>query len=387
MNELAIYGLLVATVAYAIYPLGFEFYTYSSRELIALDNSVRGEFIKTQMVLHFLLYLVFLPLFCLLFYFEVLSYDYIGFFFVILILEHINQELFRMLVALSKQLHASLALFFRQGAWALVVVLVMYFYPNTRHLENILMAWALGGLVSLFISLYAVIILKSGSWESKVNWRWIKNGLYIAIPFLVATLGTNGIMTLDKYFIDFMHGKEALGVYVFYLALSISLLSFLDAGVFSFLYPKMVAVASKNDWAGLVDLMNKMFIQVVILSVLFLFFATLFLEYLVQWVGKGDFAERTHIFYILLAMVFLQALSYIPHYALYALRKDRPIIYSGLFSLLFFIAFVLLYDYFGFELPVPLSLISTFFIVLLWKTFSFLVEYKKSNYIGEEPLC
>src|SRR5690554_5042629 len=95
LEELALYGLLVATVAYAIYPLGFEFYTYSARELIGTDNSERGEYFKSQAVLHIISYLVFLPLFALIFYFDFLPHDYILLFYIILILEHLNQELFR----------------------------------------------------------------------------------------------------------------------------------------------------------------------------------------------------------------------------------------------------------------------------------------------------
>src|SRR5690554_889302 len=68
--ELGLYGLIIATIAYGIYPLGFEFYTYSTREIIGLEESQRGVLLKSQLALHVKLYLFFLPLFLFLFFFE-----------------------------------------------------------------------------------------------------------------------------------------------------------------------------------------------------------------------------------------------------------------------------------------------------------------------------
>ena len=66
-SDVGLYGLIVVTVAYSMYPLGFEFYTYSTREVIKAENAIKGRYLKSQMTLHALLYVLVLPIFILIF--------------------------------------------------------------------------------------------------------------------------------------------------------------------------------------------------------------------------------------------------------------------------------------------------------------------------------
>lgn len=377
IEEYAIYGLIVATIGYAIYPLGFEFYTYSTRELVRAKNKERGRFLKSQLALHAIFYAIALPLFCFLFVFNLIHAEYIAFFYILVVLEHANQELFRLQVALSKQLQASCSLFLRHGAWVLVVVLLMWYEPSYRNLHTVLMAWSIGGVFSLLLSILIVTKMQMGGWSERVDWSWAKKGLLVAIPFFIATIGVNGITTVDKYLIGFVQGSEFLAVYILFLSLSVSLISFLDAGVFSFLYPSMISKAKESDFVGIISLMKKMLIQVVFFSFFFLLFAFVFLDIILGWVGKQSFKANVVVFYVLFLMVFVQALSYIPHYALYAIGKDKPIVYSGVASFFIFIGVSALYYSLGLELAIPFSMLTTFCAVLVWKTYSFKLEYGK----------
>ncbi|MDC4293270.1 hypothetical protein NQ625_14950, partial [Acinetobacter baumannii] len=61
-QEVGIYGLLVVLVSYSLYAVGFDFYTFSTRELLHKEKEKWGGFLKTQGYLILFAYLLFLPL-------------------------------------------------------------------------------------------------------------------------------------------------------------------------------------------------------------------------------------------------------------------------------------------------------------------------------------
>lgn len=369
--ELGLYGLIIATIAYGIYPLGFEFYTYSTREIIGLEESQRGVLLKSQLALHVKLYLFFLPLFLFLFFFEFLPWAVWLWFYLLLVLEHLNQELFRLLIAMSKQLSASIALFFRQGLWAIAVAACMYFDSDFRNIEFVFLSWAIGSFIGLLISVYVIATLPISGWGQRVDWQWIKKGLKVAIPFFIATIGVNGVMTIDKYIFDFISGKELLGAYVFYLALSASLISFLDAGIFSFIYPSMVSAAKSKNYNLLYKKMKIMLLQVVVLSFIFLLIMSFSIDYILKIINKDIYRDNYFLFYFFFAAMLIQAISYVPHYGLYSKDDDTPIVLSGFLSFFVFVLSVWVLSFFDSILAVPISLIITYMFVLFWKSFSF----------------
>lgn len=378
-EEVGLYGLIVASIAYGIYPLGLEFYTYSTRELIKSDKSTCGRYLASQIRLYVVLYLVFLPLFLLLFYFNFLPWYVAVYFYVLLILEHANQEMMRLLIALSHQIAASVALFLRQGLWVLIVIPVMYFYPDYRSIDFILSLWVLGSIGAAAVSFVTFYNLGFKGWLSGFDWLWIKKGVLVSLPFFISTLSLSAIATFDRYLFDFFVGRDVLGAYVFYIGLAASLISFLDAAVFSFIYPKMIAAYAKEDLISFNSQVKKMFYQMLTLS--FIFFAASFLliDLIVGWIDKPIYSEHIFIFYIVVIAMFLQALSYIPHYALYAQGCDNTIIMSHGLSVVIFMISAFSLSYISELYAVPVALCITYFLVLVWKTSAY---YKRRLFLA-----
>lgn len=375
-GELGLYGLLVATVAYGIYPLGLEFYTFGNRELILTDDIKKGALIKSQLFFHLLMYILFLPMFLFLFYFELLPWILIFWFYLILILEHLNQEIFRILVAMSKQVTASIALFFRHGMWALVVAATMYLENDARNLKFVLLAWAVGNIISFGVVIFVLIKLPISGWTDSVNWSWVKRGLKVATPYFMATIGVNGILTIDKYIFDLFNGKEHLGAYVFFLAISAALVSFLDAGVFSFTYPQMISSVNNKEPDQLNKLMKKMTRQVLLCSAAYLVVVHFAMSFLLGLIGKDIYTNNISLFYLFFIAMFIQSLSFVPHYGLYAKKIDRPIVHSGVLSFCFFVFFCWTLSYISTLYAIPFAFILTYLFVFLWKLFHLRSSYE-----------
>lgn len=369
--ELGIYGLLTATIGYTLYLLGFDFYAFTTREILNRERSEWGGLLKCQGALSAVLYAVFLPLLSLIFLKGLLPWSLAGWFFALLVLEHLTQELGRLLVAISEQLLASVVLFLRSGIWAVAVTALMFIEPDSRSLDFVLGAWTLGSLAALLLGIFRLSQLKIGGWHKQVDWKWIAKGLKIAIPLLVATLAIRGVFTLDRYWFEALVGLEVLGAYVLFMGISNALMSFLDAGVFAFSYPGLITAHSRQDSAAFRQGLRKLLIQTLALSAAFAVIALLLIGPLLRWLGKSLYLEQQGLFPWILLATLLYAIGMVPHYALYAQGHDRPIIRSHIASLLAFIPATWLFSLHWPLLAVPLGLCTAFMLVLLWKSWAF----------------
>lgn len=369
--ELGLYGLLTASIGYALYLLGFDFYAFTTREIIKRERHEWGGLLKDQGALSLVLYAVFLPLLGLIFAKDLLPWHVAGWFFALLILEHLTQELGRLLTAISEQLLASVVLFLRSGIWAVAVTALMFIEPGSRSLDFVLGAWTLGSLAALLLGIYRISQLKIGGWHKQIDWQWIGKGLRIAIPLLVATLALRGLFTLDRYWLEALAGLEVLGAYVLFMGISNALMSFLDAGVFAFSYPGLITAHSRQDAAAFRQGLRKLLVQTLVLSAAFAVVALLLIGPLLQWLDKPLYLEQQGLFPWILLTTVLYALGMVPHYALYARGHDRPIIHSHIASLLAFIPATWLFSFNWPLLAVPLGLCIAFLTILLWKFWAF----------------
>lgn len=362
-----LYGLIVVTVAYGMYPLGFEFYTYSTREVIKANVDIKGQYLKSQIAFHLWLYCLVAPIFILVFYYELLPWYVAPWFFVLLITEHANQELMRMLIAIRKPIIATLVLFLRHGFWALIVALLFIFVPEFRSLEVVLIAWSISGVFSFFIAMQQTRSAITCGWNLPIDWSWVRRGIKIALPMFLGTMSLNFIATIDRYWFESLVSADALGAYVFYMAITAAAVSFIDAGVFAFIYPAMVSAASQRDKVTFNLLLKKMFYQALSLAVFFAVLIFIFVDYLLLLISKPIYFEMKGILYPLLGMMIVQVVSYVPNYALYTQNSDRAIILSNVLSSVVFIFCVSGLVYWNEILAIPVALIVVYLFLLAYK--------------------
>ncbi|MFL9542837.1 hypothetical protein ACKESD_13000, partial [Acinetobacter baumannii] len=125
-QEVGIYGLLVVLVSYSLYAVGFDFYTFSTRELLHKEKEKWGSFLKAQGYLILFAYLLFLPL-ILIISSCFIDIKWLLFLFFLIILEHLNQEVMRLLIIDKKLVWANNLLFIRSGLWCYIIIAAMYF--------------------------------------------------------------------------------------------------------------------------------------------------------------------------------------------------------------------------------------------------------------------
>lgn len=371
-GELGLYGLLTATIAYALYLVGLDFYIYTTREIAKIGELRFGGLLKNQIAMTAALYAVFLPSLLTIFAMKLLPWQLAVWFFVLLVLEHINQEIGRLLIALSQQHAASLNLFLRSGSWPLAAILLMSLHPGFKSLNSVLLLWIIGDLLALTFSALKLRQLEIHGWQERIDWGWIATGIKVAIPFLLATLAIRGIFTFDRYWVKELSSLEIVGAYVLFMGLSSAIISFLDAGVFSFIYPDLIRSYNAGNPALFRTQARSLLTQTILFLCALTLTATVLITPALSLIGKPIYSENITLFYWSLSSVILYSLGMVPHYCLYAQGKDRAIILSHLLGCAVFLLCTWALSSTLSYMAVPISLCIAFLAILTVKALAFI---------------
>lgn len=335
--EVGLYGLVVATVSYSLYFVGFDFYTFSTRDLLGRSRSEWAPLLFSQGMLFLALYLVVLPLALFLFVFGFLPWWLAGWVLALIISEHLAQEVSRLAIAMGRPLFASVMVFVRQGLWPIMFIALMWRWPEYRSLEALVMFWCVGSALSV---VFGGLLFRAVDWHQatlRLDLAWIRRGIAIAFPLLMATLALRGIMTIDRYAFEALNGPELLGAYSLFMGMAGAVLAFMDAGVFSFLYPRMINHYSKKDWHGFHAARSALRRHTLIWTGLLFLGGSIVGPWLFKLLPDEIYFNNWPLFVGLLAGMGIFVVGMIPHYGLYSMSQDKPIIKAHFFGLLVFL--------------------------------------------------
>jgi len=369
--DVALYGLVLATVTYVQFALGFDFYLFANRELISTERHSWTGILRDQGVFFALAYLILLPFCLLLFAFELLPWTSAAWFFPLLVVEHLSHELSRILIALSRPVLATMLLFLRAGAWILVLIPAMWLAPRFRTLEWVFIAWFVGASGACVLGAVSVARLVRWDLRRAVDWSWVRRGVRVAAPLLVGTLALKGLNTFDRYWIEAIGGVEPLAAYVLFVGVANAIKAFLDAGVFIFSYPGLIRAARSGDAVAFRASMRGLAWQTSAATTALVIAALVLIGPLLAWIDKPVYRAHVELLYWAVAAVVLYAAGMVFHYGIYAHRRDGAIVGSHLGGLAIFMASVgLLQAKLGF-VAVPIAVCVAYASILIWKALRF----------------
>lgn len=336
-EQLGIYGLFTVSINYALYLCGLDFYTYSQREMLSLSRMDWGRIIRHQFIFYGLLYFIIMPLLLFIFVSDLLPWQVIGWFYIILTFEHLSQELYRLLVVCDRITLAHIILFFRGGAWVFVVVALFWIKPEMHGLTVIWIGWSVGVAISILIAMFGVHkVIGPMYWRGPIDWIWIRRGIKVAAQYLIGTLSLRGLFTFDRYILDIHFGKSAVGVYSLFMSLVNSLQAFADAGVVSKLYPRIVVAYRTGCYKEFRHHLKNMTVGIALLYICFSAGLYLTIKPVFVLIGRQVYIGQVAILWVLLVACGIYCLGLVPHYALYAIGADRSIVISSIISLIVF---------------------------------------------------
>ncbi|WP_395690765.1 lipopolysaccharide biosynthesis protein [Nocardioides sp.] len=320
------YGLLAATIAFCVYAVGFDFYSYSTRQIIVSDRERWPMFLKSHANFSLLTYGVVLPVVSVMFLVGWLPIQLYVWFLLLLPLEHSCLEADRVLVAMGHQQAASLAAFIRQGLLLLALAPLLWLDPGSRSLATVLLAWIAFDAASLVFSV--AVIRRVSTWGSArvtVDWSWVRSGVRTSSVFLIGTLCLRALFTADRQLVSLWSSAGVLGAYTLFMSLAAGISSVIASGIHQFLYPSLVASASRHDrpafYRGLWALTWQTLATLIVLSA----GLAVASHQVLLAIGKDEYLALAWMLPWVLVAVGLFNISLIPHYGMYALHLDRHI--------------------------------------------------------------
>lgn len=331
LADLGIYGLFFTTITILVLVLGLDFYMFNTREILSVEQDTRLSLIINQLFLHLITYSFVLPLVLGVFYFNILPWQYLGWFYGILIAEHLSQELYRIFITLSKPFFANFLLFIRTSSW-IYILLFIWLHDDLKqfhNLELIWKMWLLGSVTSILLGIYQLkqtIPISDSS--NSVNFRWIQKGLTISAIFFLSTIMLKTIEFSDRYMIQYWLNNKDLGVYTFYANFTNVAQTIVFTLVVMIHSPKILEYANQNNFTAykkLKAIFNK---QIVFISIISFFIVVLAIYSALYLMNKPILYNNLVTFYILNFSILVQNYVLIYHYDLYSQKKDKKILFS-----------------------------------------------------------
>jgi len=317
VDQYGVFGLFQSSIIILTFVIGFDFYTFSAREILNNRPVKQNRYLKNQLVFHLIGYLLIIPIAFALSSFEIVPNKFIKYFILILVFEHLSQELYRLLILFGKTIISTIVLFTRSGVWVAVLFGISQFTDYKISIELVLILWSIGALVSVFIG-FKYLNFK---WVKGVDFLWIKNGILISIPFLIGTIFYKLVEFSGRYFLKFYLSNEAVGVFTFFSSIANILFVFVQTLVIIELYPTLVE--SKNSGFETFEKVFKNFKNKIYkTTVLGLLLSIIGIYPLLVFLDKFELLENIASYGLLLVSTFFFCLSFIYHYALYSFNRD-----------------------------------------------------------------
>lgn len=342
--EVGLFGLMLATVSFSVLVIGADYYTYAQRELLARPPEQWSFVLQHQAKAQLLLYVILIPAQLIVFIAGWMDWKYAVWFFVLLIVEHIAQEINRILVAMHKQLMASWVLFVRMGSWVLLVIPLMVIKPEFQNLKTLYTAWLVGALFAIALGLWGIKrVIPIWRWY-KLDLVWLKKGFKVGGLFLIATICFKGLLTFDRYVVEALSDLEVLGVYVFFIGVVMGLYNFLDPAVFSFLYPRMLQSYQMGEKQQYLKAYKELIVTTIAISLALGAVIWTIMPFIIGWIDKPIYTQYLDALVLLVLAGFMYAISHIPHYALYAMKGDKWIVGAHISALAVFFVSVYMFQ-------------------------------------------
>jgi len=322
-SEFGLYSLIISSIYISLILIGFDVYLDCNRKIIQKEEPKEQAFILNNQLAS---YIPFYFLFSIVIFFipeRIIPKEFIFLFFSVSIIEHLNSEIFRLLLALRKTVIANLLFFIRNGLWPLVI-LVLYYFNFQFNISILLSYWLFASILALIIGL--IFLRKKYKLDlSLIDKKTIIASYKYAFIFFIGTIAYKIVEFSDRYFIDYYLDKESVGVYSLYSQFGSVLNTIIFTIVISIGYPKLLKAIYSNNLKQIIKERNNMLMEIVIISILTLLGGYLLLDTLLAIIDKPLYFKFDYLFYLVIISNIIFNLSYVYHFIMIGYQKDFKI--------------------------------------------------------------
>ena len=367
-GDIGIFGIITASLAYGSLVLGFDFYYYSNREfsknLVKNKSEVLGLTFRFYALIYTVVILTTLPTIML----TDIPFEF-SFIIFLLLLEHFNQEIYRFLVLIQKNIVATALLVVRAAIWVYVAFVLYYFFPSLRNLEILFSLWFVAALCAGtmgFLILYKKIGFTTENYKFK---SWVLEGFKICIPIFIGSLFVRLLFVVDRYIFRMLSDDNILGVYVFFAGVSTIITVIAEAAIFSFYLSSILSAGQSGDKSKLSLLISSVVKNLGYLTIAVLITAIIGVYFLHLIHLDPIYHSNWEIFIILIIANLFFTFSIAYNLGLYALKLDRSVIIANVSAVVVFFISIFCFTFINKLYAVPLSLLTAFACLTIMKRF------------------
>ena len=330
LETLGLYNIVSVTVAWSVYVLGFEFYSFSLRQIVGENSQKISGFVFNQLVFHMFGFVLLAAISPLLVAFGFIPSSLLVYFVIITFFDQLSQECYRICIALERSQFANFLHFVKSGLWVYPLLVLPVFHKDVT-IQNILFAWVSGTFFALVIGIFKLVRLDLIRLErANLDFAWIKRGVIVAFPFLVISVAQLTMDFSDRYFIDYFLGKADVGVYSFYYGIANVPTTLITSVLVATYYPKVINVYKFNRPSLEIRILIRNFLwQSMGLAILISVMAIVLVHALLDFIGKQQLLQEINLFYLMLFQVVIFSIQVVIQTVLYARHEDRFLLYSA----------------------------------------------------------
>ncbi len=244
---LGLYGLIIAStfIVPAFTGLGIMFI----RTRNAVTQST-AEIVRTIFYYRRLISLIYVPLIMLaviigLYRGDVWIALLIG---VIVMLEHVNNDFYNLMLNLSKPLVANILHFLRSAVWIVAFMAVAYIEPDFRTIEFLLLMWIIGAVLAVFGFFW---VHRTWPWGDKrpllPTVTWLKKDFQTSRTIYLNNIIHSSGDYINHFLVTVFLGLELTGIYVYFMQIVSALSNLLRTGVIQNMRPHLVKAHKSLD--------------------------------------------------------------------------------------------------------------------------------------------
>ena len=330
-----VYSLQATTITIAIFILGFDFYNYAIRDIL-LNKERTATKVLTAMSLYAVSYVLFAVIGYVLFnqidYFAQYTWLLIG----ICITEHLNQEIYRLLLAFKKVLVANILLFIRVAGWTLYVLYKLLLEEASLGIAEILIIWLSFNTITFVLTLIIfakplITNLKVATWDKS----WLIKGFKVSMIFYTATIFLKIIEYSNRYVVEAVLDESAAGIFSFYSNFAMVVTIYVSTIVVSYELPDLIESSTTDNFVNKLKRYKKLlFLHAAIASVV----VVICMYPILIWQGKTEFIALWPLLLFLLGGAYLMNVSLLYHAYLYIKHREKKlleiVIISGIINII-----------------------------------------------------
>ena len=323
LEALGAYGLITSLTILAPVTLGLGVMYCEIRKAVTESYGYIAQ--TLQHYINFL-FLIYAPLLALTIMLSILYQEKSLFFlllFVVLI-EHVNTNLYSLLLNLSKPVLGNLLFFLRASLWIILYIPLAFIYEDFRSLEVILMFWICGGMSAILLFLWDFrnwTTDKVSRPRIKETVLWIKSNFLKSRIIYLDGIANAGATYLDRFVITLFLGLELTGVYVLFWSVYSALSNLIRTGVLQIAKPKFVKAAGTID-KYFTTLLSKTLKETFFVGVLLSVFGGLALYILLPFIDRPLATEWFPLLSTILLAFIVMISSEVYALVFYSLHRD-----------------------------------------------------------------